>query len=245
MSVSKPARPDSEDARRNPYLQTDAENEALGALETTAGFLEAAAENPEMWKWTILALHNAVQGFMVLALSGSTNWGTLRDEDIASRVQAEHAYRSAAAAGDTATAQQAQNSMLFSPSRLASFQTLYSRIKSSDWWMLKYMNSKHYVPRATDDQCITDLDSVRNEFAHFVPMSRSFLLTQFPAMTATGLHIIDFLVNESGNIHWFSDSAENRFKSAYARAVQSLARIEVDYAGLPLPGWPLCGSQPE
>jgi hypothetical protein len=195
-----------------------------------------------MWKWAILALHNAVQGFMVLALTGSTNWGALRDEDVSAKVQAEFAYRNATAANDSAGARQVNQTMLSGPARLAPFLTLYNRIKSSDWWMLKYTNSRSYVPRPTDDVCMSNLDSVRNEFAHFVPMTRGFLLTQFPAMTETGLHVIDFLARESGNIQWLPEADERRFEAAYDRALSALGKIQLDYAGLPLPAQGLCGA---
>ena len=51
-----------------------------------------------------------------------------------------------------------------------------------------------------------DLNSVRNDFIHFKPMTVGMLLTRFPAMTETGLHIITFLLNESNNILWAGGS---------------------------------------
>lgn len=230
---------------RDPYLSVNAESQALGALERAGENLELVLDNPEMWKWALVALHDAVQNFMVLALTGSTNWGALRDEDISAKVQAEFAYRNALASQDEVAAARANQEMLFGETKLASFPTLYNRIKSTEWWMKRFVSSQSFEPRPTDDLCIRDLDSVRNEFMHFVPMSRGFLLTQFPAMTESALYLINFLVQDSRNIQWFDDSHPQRYIQALSRASRALAAIQQAYADLPLPARGLCGSPDE
>jgi hypothetical protein len=242
MSLADSEPTPGRDGYRTPYLSINPEQQALEALKATASFLEQVEKQPDMWKWAILALHNAVQGFMVLALTGSTNWGALRDEDVSAKVQAEYAYRRATEAGDEEAARQANDVMLSGAVRLAPFLTLYNRVKSGDWWMMKYTTSKSYVPRPTDDMCMSNLDSVRNEFAHFVPMRRGFLLTQFPAMTETGLRVIDFLARESGNITFRDEDSEQEFARVFQSARAALERIQTDYAELPLPAQGLCGA---
>ena len=51
-----------------PVIRTDDEIEAVYALEKALAELRVARGQPYNWKWAILALHNALQGFMVLAL---------------------------------------------------------------------------------------------------------------------------------------------------------------------------------
>ena len=65
--------PNSDDTPRNLYLSTNERKEAVDAIEMTARFLEEAKENPDRWKWVMIALLNAVQAFMVLALQGTWN----------------------------------------------------------------------------------------------------------------------------------------------------------------------------
>jgi hypothetical protein len=233
---------------RDPYLHTNTEHEALGSLEAAARFVEAAETDSDMWKWAVIALHNAVQGFMVLALRGSESWGALRDDDIAMKVQAQGNFYRAMEAGDTVAAEAANQIMLFSPSKLAGFLDLYKRIKRDRWPMNQGMASVAYTKRITDDRCMEGLNRVRNEFAHFQPAGRLFLLSQFPAITATGLHIISFLVKDSGNIHLSGrhdrDDPELRFTTAMTQGKEALARIASKYAGLALPPVPHCGSSP-
>jgi hypothetical protein len=52
------------------YLRTDEAEEAVSSLESAAEFLAAVRSDPYRWTWVILALHSAVQGFMILALRG-------------------------------------------------------------------------------------------------------------------------------------------------------------------------------
>jgi hypothetical protein len=108
--------------------------------------------------------------------------------------------------------------------------------------------SKAYPKRKTDDRCMQDLNRVRNEYAHFVPGGRNYLLSQFPAMTATGLHIISYLVNDSGNVYFHrlrqGNDSELRFDKAMTQAREALSRITAEYSRYPLIVKPACGSTP-
>ena len=44
------------------YLRTDEEAEAANAMEMVARFTEGVEDDPRLWRWIIIALHNAVQG---------------------------------------------------------------------------------------------------------------------------------------------------------------------------------------
>ena len=57
--------------RTAPVLRTDATNEAIGAMEKALSELRATRAEPNNWKWTIIALHNALQCCMVLALQST------------------------------------------------------------------------------------------------------------------------------------------------------------------------------
>jgi hypothetical protein len=217
-----------------------------------AGFLEQVETDPDKWKWAIIALHNAAQGFMVMALNGSESWGALRDEDIELKCKAQQDFWKAKAAGNEAAAESANNIMLWNPpkqpAKLALFLELYKRIKRQEWPMEQGMASKAYPKRNTDDRCMQDLNRVRNDYSHFMPGYRNYLVSQFPAMTATGLHIIAFLVNESGNIYLHrrrkGDDPKRRYDTAMQRAKESLARISAAYADFPVIRKPACGSMP-
>lgn len=112
--------------------------------------------------------------------------------------------------------------------------------------MRRYINSREFEPRPTDDQCLKCLNDVRNDFMHFKVQTRSMLLTRFPAMTEAGLHLISFLLHESHVIDWMPDEPyEDQAQEALVRSQAALAKIQRQYAGLARPAAPLCGSPAE
>lgn len=201
------------------------------------------------WKWAVIALHNTLQGFMVLALQSTWSVRILHRDQRAKRLRAvEEVYR-ATEAGDTAAAAAAEAATFAGKDEMAAFLHLYERIKDPEGAMMQFMNSKIYEPRPTDDQCMRCLNDVRNEYMHFVPCLRSMLLTQFPAIVETGLHVVSFLMSESNNITWYAGTHPNDLKPrayvALTRANEAVARLTASYAGLPLPAAPWCGSRPK
>ncbi|HAJ34750.1 MAG TPA: hypothetical protein DCL15_03510 [Chloroflexi bacterium] len=60
------------------YLLTDEYEEAVSALEMVTESLEKSRVDAYRWKWALIALHSAAQGFTVLALRGSNNLAVLK-----------------------------------------------------------------------------------------------------------------------------------------------------------------------
>jgi hypothetical protein len=61
------------------YLRTDEQVEATASLETAGESAARVAIDVYQWRWVVLALHNALQGFMVIALRGSDGLAVLPD----------------------------------------------------------------------------------------------------------------------------------------------------------------------
>lgn len=233
---------EAEPAERS-YFSSDESREAVGALEATARFLALVLEDQSMWRWVIIAAHGAVQGFMVCALAGSSGLGAYDEASRKRRLTAQRAHREAVRTGDAQAAHEAEQAFLFGPVRLANFGELYGHIKTRDWPMYQYGNTNFYEATDAQDRCITDLNDVRNEFIHFQPIIRGFILRQLPAMTAAGLDVVQFLLRDSNNILWAHEGEPlyDRAEAALADARQHLATINERYAGLYPPAEPLCG----
>jgi|ERR1700674_1188907 len=60
------------------YARFTEESNALDYLEKTVSFIKTARNNPQDWKWVILAVHGALYGFMVSTLKG-TDPNNVRD----------------------------------------------------------------------------------------------------------------------------------------------------------------------
>ena len=53
---------------RSDYWYADTESDAVGSLSAAADFLHKATSDFNYWKWSVVALHSAVQGLLALSL---------------------------------------------------------------------------------------------------------------------------------------------------------------------------------
>jgi hypothetical protein len=188
------------------YFRTDTSEEAVSALEMFAESLGDVAGDPYRWKWSIIALHGAVQGFLVLGLRGSNNF------DVLSPRSAE-IWAAAVNEGNLPPAD----------GRLDSLLGLYAKAKSDR--MLKYTTSKRLEPRGTQGASVKMLNSLRNDFIHFVPKRWSIEVTGLPLMCGDCLDLIEFLGWESGNVMWVDDGVQKRARRAVADARRQILSL--------------------
>ncbi|MFH1596686.1 MAG: hypothetical protein ABIG94_10020 [Pseudomonadota bacterium] len=159
------------------------------------------------WKWAILALHSSLQGFMVMALRGSDGLNCLRDD-----VAAEwfRAYR----AGEKLPIEKLDN-----------FLNLYKKIKKANK-MTFYIHSKPFKPSGTEGTSIKKINSLRNDFVHFVPKSWSLEVTGLPPIFLDCLNIIDFLGWRCNNIIWYESAVEKRASKALSEAMKRIKDLK-------------------
>lgn len=62
------------------FLRTDETEEAISALEMLSEITPFLVKDIYRWKWSIIATHNALQGFMVLALRHGNGLLALKDK---------------------------------------------------------------------------------------------------------------------------------------------------------------------
>jgi hypothetical protein len=65
--------------KRDLWLSTDESVEAVLSLEMVSETLPKVLDNIHYWKWVLIALHNALQGYIVLALKGSGGLNILKE----------------------------------------------------------------------------------------------------------------------------------------------------------------------
>ena len=64
------------------WLRVDECNDVLASLSLCFRCLQSLDEDPGLWKWAILSLHNGLQGAMVCHLSGTAQLGALSDKSV-------------------------------------------------------------------------------------------------------------------------------------------------------------------
>jgi hypothetical protein len=196
------------------WLETDEFQETVIALRLVSeqlAYLESTG-NPHYWSWVIVGLHNALQGFMVLALCGTNNINVLT-EDCAREWLAAYERRD----GN------------YPEQKLDKFLNLYKKIKSSRMQM--YMDSQSFKPSGTQCKSIKQINKFRNDFIHFVPKGWLIETSGLPEIIDDCLDIISFLAFECGNVFWREQDLEAQARVLMERAKQSTRLIRQAYGG--------------
>ncbi|MBN8453249.1 hypothetical protein [Accumulibacter sp.] len=190
-------------------LRTNEHEEAASALEALAEWAERVEKDIGYWRWVVLALHNTVQGSMVLALRGSDGLRPLRD-DIAAKWLT--AYRDGGQ---------------YPIEKLDSFLNRYKKVLSDT--MLFFVHSKKVIPSRTLGRSVKKLNSLRNDFVHFLPRSWSLEVSGLPEICLDCLALVEFLAWECGNIIWHEEEHRERGKAAITLARNHFNSLERVY----------------
>ncbi|MCB1909581.1 MAG: hypothetical protein KDH15_19650 [Rhodocyclaceae bacterium] len=193
------------------YLRTDEREEAVRSLEWAEQQARSLADDPYLWKWVLIALHNAAQGFMVLALWNGNGLLALRDKVAAKWLSAY------------------ENGGPYPVEKLDEFLNLYKKVK--DKGNIHVIGAGPFVPGPTHDVSFTRLNEYRNEFIHFTPKGWSLQLAGLPRVGLDALDLIQFFGWESTAVLWHKQALVSRAKRAVKRLRQTLHTLEGAYGG--------------
>jgi hypothetical protein len=163
-------------------LHTDEFQEAMVSLEMVCEQLTRVKDDLHAWKWVIVSLHNALQGYMVLALQRS-NYLDIFNKGGQKKWAAYYSNNT----GDYPT--------LY----VEAFPNLYTKIQDATV-MEKYVHSRPFKATGTQTASVEVLNELRNDFIHFFPGLRSLDVGGLPNVVRDCVDIIDFLTFESGNV---------------------------------------------
>lgn len=193
------------------YLRTDEREEAVRSLEWAATQSLLIEKDPYLWKWVLVSLHNAVQGFLVLALWNGNGLLTMKPKLAAKWLKA------------------LEDSAPFPGDRLDDFLSLYEKAKDSESFHL--VGASPFAPGANHDRSMKRLNEFRNEFIHFTPKGWSLELAGLPAICLDVLAIVRHFGWETTPINWYEASYVTRAKGAHDELRKELLALEVAYAG--------------
>jgi hypothetical protein len=172
------------------WLRTDEYEEIRDTLRACRHFLVLAKSDITYWKWVFIALHNAVQGCMVVALTGTDRFGARNPEQ-------ERRWREAYAHREELPREE---------EKLLSFLKLYEKIKKEG--TLQSASVKRFDPQGSQDASMKKLNEVRNEFIHFTPMGWALDLSGADRVVIDCLDVATFLVGHSGRFFIFQSCKE-------------------------------------
>lgn len=192
------------------YLRTDEEAEAANAMHMAAEFASQVQTNLHMWRWIIIATHNATQGAMVLSLRHGNGLLALSDESYAAWV---HAYEKKEAPP---------------PEKLDTYLNLYRKVKHSQWGQVG--GNQRFVPRGSEGKDIKLLNAFRNEFIHFTPKGWSLEVVGLPRVCLAAARLIGFLTLETTNVFWHDEESRALLADSHARFLANMRSLQSLYS---------------
>jgi hypothetical protein len=190
------------------FCRFDEFEDTVLSVELAAEKFQSVQTSPTLWKWVIIALQNAMQGAMVLALAGRDGCGAL--------------YPSS---------QKQNREWLENPTpirprmAMADFNTLLA-------WIQRPELLEGPVPQLSRENCrnLERLNELRRQFAHYNPTGWGIELQYLLNIVPVAVDIFEHLTTTQGrpNIHFTEDQRQRmRMSLATMRAtLQSLGKTE-------------------
>ena len=187
------------------YFRVNEVSEPFNAIKMTKEFLERSGQDIYYLKWAILAVHNALQGFMVLALKGTSNLPIIKWKK---EYDGKPAYK-----------------ILSDPQqKLCSFTELFNRIKSK-----KHMQNTVFKDESGKITCsIKELNHIRDQFIHYLPLAWSIGTQGMANVLLDSMLVISFLTRNciEVNRHY-----EEQQLSEISKAIEICNSILLIYGG--------------
>jgi RNA polymerase subunit RPABC4/transcription elongation factor Spt4 len=189
-------------------------DQALEALRILADFLKRAPDNPYLWKWVVLAMHDAMQGFMGLALR-STHGAQL----LVPRHERREYQR-------WAEERRLGKAVPTGPRQIDSFLKLYEKVQDPSR-MRHFIDSRALSPTPTQDEAIKALDAYRKELTHYGDLTLVLNIAWLPTLVLEALSVAEWLLEES-NTMLLRPEEQERFR-ANLRQVKEIAGPLADH----------------
>lgn len=191
------------------WLRIDERTEAINSLEKTYQFILEVHNDTYYWKWVIIALHNTIQAFMVLALMGTAGLNVIKAP--------EKSFEAIQLGKD------------YPKEYLLNFCKLYDDIKSKER-MMQNIYSKSFSGSKEIDNAMKILNEFRNNFVHFIPCNWSLEISWLPVICKQVLLVLEFLILESGNVRFYeNDEFEKAYLAELIKKIRSaLERLEIE-----------------
>ncbi|MDP9473182.1 MAG: hypothetical protein M3Q71_21390 [Chloroflexota bacterium] len=180
------------------YIGFDLDAQAVDALAMATDQIHRVQADPFAWKWVVIALHNALHGFMGLAL---------RRTDGAQLLIEKHERRTYAHWERERQAEQFLHDP--GPTRIDAFLNLYEKIKNPER-MRQFLHSKPFLSTEDQDTSVAYLDRLRNDLSHYSDIRLVVRIAALPRVVKNCAAVIGFLSWESGNVTLYPFNLEER-----------------------------------
>lgn len=195
------------------YLRTDEESEAAEAICMASRTADDLERDINSWRWVVLALHNAVQGFMVLSLRHGNGLLALSDKSCKEWMEAYE-----------------NNGPYPRNEKLDRYLNLYKKVKSNELGTIG--GNKKFIPKGTQGKSIKKLNEIRNGFIHFTPKGWSFSVDGLPRICVDCSALIEFLGWETENIFWHEPNYKEQSQLCCKKLISQMEHLDSVYSSI-------------
>jgi hypothetical protein len=191
---------------RQGFFSTDTQQDVVESLQAALEYSERVSQDPQKWKWFVIALHSATQGAMVLVLERGNGLQALTAR---SREQWFKAYE----------ARQDLPEVF-----LNYFMELYEDVKNDA--ALPYVHSDRFVSEKQRDLAMKKLNDLRNKWIHFTPKTWSIEALYVARTCRPVLEVLSFLLTRSQALFWNHPRLAETARSLLSSLTVKLEEIE-------------------
>ncbi|HCG7655423.1 hypothetical protein V3H24_23485 [Vibrio parahaemolyticus] len=193
------------------WYRTDEVGEFISSLRMVTKCLDSVSSDIDQWKWLTIALHNSMQGAMVMALSNGNDFRVMPDK-LANKCLEAH-----------------RKDQAWPKVKMDSFPNLYKKVQSTE--IMGFYVQSRALPRCDNrDFHINKLLELRNAFVHFMPKGWSLEVSGLPDICISILKAIQFLCFSSGNINFYEKEQREIVKTELEIALRLSEVMRNQYA---------------
>jgi hypothetical protein len=193
------------------WYRTDELEEFISSLKMVTSSLRLVADDIEQWKWISIALHNSLQGAMVMSLRNGNDFRIMPDK-LAQKCYKAH-----------------REGKPWPKTKMDSFPNLYEKVQSKEI-MCFYTHSQPLPECLERNEHIEKLLELRNSFIHFMPQGWSLEVSGMPNICISILQAIHFLCFSSGNLNFYEEIKANLVKAELDIALKLSIIVGEQYA---------------
>jgi hypothetical protein len=181
--------------------------DAVLSLQMVNDCLAKVKEDNLYWKWVLIALHNALQGFMVTCLCPMNPYPVMQEARRKCRTcpKCKEQFfldeQEKWGSREEWEAWKGDRKKQPKPPWLLPFMDMYERIKKPAY--MEHWGGKAFKPKGTQGASVKRLNlELRNDFIHFMPKNKLALVQEFLPVLKDVTGIISFLALDSDSIAW-------------------------------------------
>lgn len=185
--------------RRSSYLRFDEREDVIASIELCAFLAPTLNVKPLFWKWVLVSVHNALNGALVCALSGTAGIGSLKPKSAKKMLDWLESGNGP-----------------YPQEWLADFETLLEW--AQDKARMSYLEGEPLSLTQADAKDLKKLNSLRRNFVHFTPKGWSIEKAGLPRIILAAARLTETLMLEhpSARLH-LSPAQSTRLNQAFGK----------------------------